>query len=119
MELKSRILICGGREFNNLILFNNSMTTARQWFDKEFIIIQGGAKGADHMALMWAFTNGFPFMSVPPNWPFYDKAAGIISNGWMLKFAMPDLVIAFPGNTGTADMVKRTRAAGIDLWEPK
>jgi hypothetical protein len=33
----------------------------------------------------------------------------------MLNEGKPDLVVAFPGGRGTADMVKRARAAGIEL----
>lgn len=29
----------------------------------------------------------------------------------------PDLVVAFPGGRGTADMVKRARAAGVEVIE--
>lgn len=35
------------------------------------------------------------------------------------KEAKPDLVIAFPGGRGTADMVRRARAAGIEVREIK
>jgi predicted Rossmann-fold nucleotide-binding protein len=30
----------------------------------------------------------------------------------------PDGVVAFPGGDGTADMVRRARAAGVKVWEP-
>jgi len=37
----------------------------------------------------------------------------------MIKYAMPDLVVAFPGGTGTANMIKQARAASIDVFEVK
>jgi hypothetical protein len=36
----------------------------------------------------------------------------------MLKEA-PDLVIAFPGGKGTADMIRKARKAGIQIVEVK
>lgn len=32
----------------------------------------------------------------------------------MLSEGRPDLVVAFPGGKGTADMVRRARAAGVE-----
>lgn len=32
----------------------------------------------------------------------------------MLTDGQPDLVVAFPGGRGTADMVRRARAAGVE-----
>lgn len=39
------------------------------------------------------------------------------SNAAMLAHAKPDLVVAFPGARGTADMVRRARAAGVRVVE--
>jgi hypothetical protein len=35
----------------------------------------------------------------------------------MLDEGKPDLVIAFPGGGGTADMMRRARAAGVEVLE--
>lgn len=35
------------------------------------------------------------------------------------KTGKPDLVVAFPGGRGTADMVQRARAAGVEVLEVK
>jgi hypothetical protein len=35
----------------------------------------------------------------------------------MLEEGKPDLVVAFPGGTGTANMVKQARAAGVEVLE--
>ena len=36
----------------------------------------------------------------------------------MIDEHKPDLVLAFPGGRGTADMIKRAIAAGIEVREP-
>jgi ABC-type sugar transport system substrate-binding protein len=35
----------------------------------------------------------------------------------MLDEGKPDIVVAFPGGTGTADMVRRARKAGVVVIE--
>ena len=35
----------------------------------------------------------------------------------MIVEALPELVIAFPGGNGTADMVERAKAAGVEVIE--
>ncbi len=51
-------------------------------------------------------------------WMKYGKAAGPIRNARMLAEGKPDLVVAFPGGRGTADMLRRVREAGIEVIEP-
>ncbi|MFD3263157.1 hypothetical protein [Phenylobacterium ferrooxidans] len=47
----------------------------------------------------------------------YDAAAGPWRNATMLRDGHPDLVVAFPGDTGTADMVRQARRAGLEPLE--
>lgn len=114
---KSKILVCGGREFKDRKLLHDTMAKAKLYFADYYCIINGFARGADMMAHSWAFFEGCCSICVPANWDFYDDKAGSIRNKWMLDFVPPDLVIAFPGGSGTADMVKQSRARGIDVWE--
>lgn len=115
--MKSRILVCGGRDYENLEQFQRAMWYARQWFAPAFCIIQGGARGADRKAKDWGVMHGVPVIAMDANWTFYDKKAGTLRNTWMLDWAQPDLVIAFPGGTGTKNMVDQARKRGVDVWE--
>lgn len=54
-------------------------------------------------------------MVFPAPWDFHKNSAGPIRNAWMLRFGQPDLVLAMPGGTGTADMVKKARAAHVEV----
>lgn len=81
-------------------------------------LIQGGAKGADRMAKLWAHEAGIPvseFAVTPAEWHRFGKAAGPIRNKKMLREGQPDVVIAFPGGAGTAHMVKIAREAGVEV----
>ena len=114
--MKKRILICGGRNFSDKDKFTKVMEYLRPCFDPCFCIIQGGAAGADRLGAAWAFFEGCPMIEMRANWDKYGNSAGSIRNRWMLEYGMPDLVVAFPGGTGTENMVKRARTAKIDVF---
>ena len=48
------------------------------------------------------------------DWETHGRAAGPIRNEKMLTWK-PDLVVAFPGGVGTADLVRRAEAAGVPV----
>ena len=48
------------------------------------------------------------------DWKKYGKKAGPLRNQQMLEEGKPDLVVAFPGGNGTADMVRRAKKANIE-----
>lgn len=47
------------------------------------------------------------------DWKKHGKAAGPIRNGIMLRDGKPDMVVAFPGGRGTANMVDQARLADL------
>jgi hypothetical protein len=109
------ILVCGGRDFDNWSLLREILTKIHE--EKTIgLLIHGAARGADSMAGVWAIRNGIKVKRVPAKWKTYGKAAGPIRNTEMLKLE-PDIVVAFPGGTGTADMVTKARAASIEVIE--
>lgn len=114
----SRILVCGGRDFNDAAFLYDRMDDARIWFAQDYCIIQGEARGADALARAWAELRGVCCIGVRANWDRYNARAGGIRNNWMHQFCQPQLVIAFPGGTGTADMVKLAVKNNIDVWQP-
>jgi hypothetical protein len=81
------------------------------------VIIYGGAYGADRLAREWAEEHCLGSECYPADWTKYGRAAGPIRNKQMLVEGKPDLVVAFPGGPGTADMVRQARAAGIRVIE--
>lgn len=84
-------------------------------------LVHGGADGADTLAGEWAAARGIPcrvYGVSKYEWMHYGKGAGPMRNARMLEDAKPDGVAAFPGGSGTADMVKKARAAGVPVWEP-
>jgi len=107
-KIFKKILVCGGRDFNDHFLVHKTLNQLRQThFAEQFCIIQGGAKGADKIADDWAKFMGKCSITVDANWDYYAKGAGSIRNGWMIEFCNPDLVVAFRGGRGTNNMVEK------------
>uniref|UniRef100_A0A6M3LQJ5 YspA cpYpsA-related SLOG domain-containing protein n=1 Tax=viral metagenome TaxID=1070528 RepID=A0A6M3LQJ5_9ZZZZ len=108
------IIVCGGRHFSNysyLHGFLNCLNIIRPITR----IRHGNASGADTYADEWARNLGIPREPCPAHWVRYGKAAGPIRNGDMLSMGDVDLVVAFPGGRGTADMVEQAKAAGVGV----
>lgn len=117
-----RILVCGGREYNDYDTVENTLDSfvAVRTFDlADVTIIQGGANGADTLAARWANENNTTLVTEKALWKTYGKAAGAVRNQRMLDRWTPEVCIAFPGGAGTADMVKRSLAAGLEVYKVK
>ena len=112
-------LICGGRDFEDQDMFNAAMSDIVSLYGMPSRIVHGGAKGADSLAGKWADRHALEEIVVRPQWELFGKSAGVLRNQLMLDRHHPKRVIAFPGGRGTADMVRRSREAKIDVIEIK
>lgn len=133
-----RILVCGGRTWGEVPVDTppDQLAAAREKAMRErwtvhasldeltiddgemlpragTVIITGCAPGADRCADGWAVCNWTQLLEFPADWRTHGKAAGPIRNQRMLDEGKPDVVIAFPGGRGTADMVRRAERAGV------
>jgi hypothetical protein len=107
-----RVLVFGGRKF----LYGDAVDRVLDGLQGSLgisTIIHGGACGADSLAGSWAVLRKIPQVVFPARWDDFGKAAGILRNQQMLEQGLPEYAIAFPGGTGTADMLARVRAAGV------
>lgn len=109
------VLVCGGRDFfEQEEVF--SVLDALHLIEPIGLILQGGAQGADLTAEEWAESRNIPFKREPALWRKHGrKAAGMIRNKMMLTQYDPDLVVAFPGGKGTANMVELAKNSNTDL----
>lgn len=99
-----------------------TLDDAKYYYGMESLI-EGCARGADRMAEEWARSRGIIQREkdhFPAEWNKYNLAAGGIRNSQMLKEGKPDMVLAFHRtlnqSKGTADMVRKARAAGIPTF---
>lgn len=111
---KPRVLICGGRYFGSteaeMMAFIDALNYVRPK-----LIVNGGASGADELSTVYARFKGIPYRVYTAEWDKYGKSAGPRRNALMLEKESIDLVLAFPGGRGTADMVKKAKEANIKV----
>lgn len=111
-----RVLVCGGRDYFDCNAVYSALDELRDRHGG-IAIIHGGADGADYLAAAWGHDFATEVLRVPADWSLHGRAAGPIRNQKMLDTGKPDLVLAFPGGRGTADMVRKARAAGVTVIE--
>jgi hypothetical protein len=114
---QNTVLVCGGRLYNDkAFLFSclDAYCAAVGGFSR---VVHGGAKGADFLAGEWAKTRGIPERVYKADWNRYGRRAGFVRNSKMLEAEHPDIVIAFPGGSGTKMMVRIAKDKGIAVYE--
>ncbi len=109
-----RVLVCGGRKFNDWTMLTEHLDVMHA-ANPFTVVIHGDAQGADTLAKEWAISRGVKHLPFPAKWTQYGDAAGPIRNTQMLVEGHPDKVIAFPGGSGTANMVEQARKAGVPV----
>ncbi len=109
-----KFLVCGGRDYFDAVRIDLVLDILGPT-----LVIHGDARGADAMASNWATKRGVPHKCFMADWHTHGKAAGPLRNRQMLREGKPDLVIAFPGGAGTADMVGAAMQNGVPVLELK
>lgn len=111
-----RVLVCGGRDFDNMdgLVHVLDQLHAQQPIT---LVIHGNARGADALADRWAGSRRVRVDRYDADWKAHGRSAGPIRNRRMLVEGKPDLVVAFPGGRGTANMVEQARKAGVKVME--
>ena len=112
-----RVLVCGGRDCRDSAFVEKTLDrllSARGPFER---LIHGGARGVDRMAGKWARQHGVLEWDFLPIWRRIDASEGLNRNQRMITTGAPDLVVAFPGGSGTANMIEQAKAADIEVLE--
>jgi hypothetical protein len=107
-----KIVVCGSRSWSDYGAIHARLAQLAAGS----VVISGGAPGADRLAERAARSLGLQLVVMPADWRRHGRAAGPIRNAAMLA-AGPELVLAFWDGVsrGTADMVQRSRAAGVSV----
>ena len=110
-----KILVCGGRDFDDFDLVCKCLDAVNKKYGIS-LIIHGNANGADLLSSKWATLRKVKQLPFHANWDLYGNKAGPIRNSIMLKEGKPDAVIAFKGGKGTLDMIKKAENNGLIVW---
>ncbi len=112
-----RVLVCGGRDGQDTEYVEKTLDrllATRGPFER---LIHGDARGVDRMAGKWARDHAVLEWDFLPEWHRLDADDALSRNQRMIEAGSPDLVVAFPGGTGTEHMVSLARAAHIEVIE--
>lgn len=104
------VLVCGSRAWHD-----RGVILARlQSFPPGTIVMHGGCRGADLIAADVARSLGLETVCFPADWERFGRSAGLRRNQQMVE-QRPAFVLAFHlgASRGTADTLRRARAAGI------
>lgn len=132
VEDRFRLGVCGGRRFDNRNQVEQTLVMLN--IGSRVTLVRGGASGADRLAKEAAelLLPSWDFDPFPADWgrrcdadcrhgvrrrrdgSVFCPLAGPERNQKMVDSGL-DLVVAFKGGDGTADMVRRSRAAGVPV----
>lgn len=113
-----KVLVCGGRAFDDYAMVIRVLDRVHESTPAGIsLVIHGDANGADRLGGAWAVLRRLPVQAFPARWQAEGKAAGPLRNQRMLDEGKPDLVVGFPGGTGTRDMLTRAEKAGVLRYE--
>jgi hypothetical protein len=106
--MKNHLIIAGGRNFTNYELLKMKVDTLLGVKKDDFVIISGGAKGADTYGERYAKENNLPVIVMPAEWNrngFLDRRAGFIRNEKMAWYASHLIAFWDGQSTGTKSMI--------------
>ncbi|NCB88655.1 MAG: DUF2493 domain-containing protein [Gammaproteobacteria bacterium] len=90
------VLICGSRHYESYWHFARTCDTLLSRYVKDgfrIYIVEGGARGADYLAFLYARRRGFKIITHRANWEEFGISAGHIRNKAMVDVA--NLCIGF------------------------
>jgi hypothetical protein len=104
-----KIGVVGSRSFNDYKLVKDTLDPYK---GKVWLIVSGGARGADSLGEKWANENWVKTLIHRPDWDKHGKAAGFIRNKQIVDDS--DLIIAFWDSLskGTEHTIRIAREAG-------
>lgn len=107
-----KIIVTGGRLYNNKANLFKTLDTF-----KPTMIIQGGADGADLLAVSYAKEKRIPCKTYKAEWELHGLSAGPKRNKLMLTENKDATVVAFKGGKGTKNCVETAKKLGIPVYE--
>lgn len=122
IERTKKILVTGSRDFTNVEMLRAALIAEVPEGVDQVIVIQGGARGADRIALDLSVASPVATtVTVPADWVNLPRwLAGPRRNAHMLELG-PDIVLAFflngAKNSGTSNCVMQAKNLDIPVKE--
>ena len=104
--MKTRIIIAGGRDFQDYDYLIDSCDEILKQYDN-VELVGGGAKGADALGKHYAELRQYDYKLFPADWDKHGRSAGPIRNKQMAEYA-DALIVFWDGKSrGSANMIKQ------------
>lgn len=107
-----KVIIAGGRTFRNYKLLKEKCDNILKGIE-DIEIVSGGAKGADKLGERYAKEMGYKVTVFPADWDKHGKAAGMIRNAEMGKYADALIAFVWKESIGTRGMISIARAKNL------
>ena len=110
-----RVIIAGGRDFNNYPGLVDVMDRLLANVTDEIIVVCGMAQGADRLGERYAKERGYTVRYFPADWDNNGRGAGFIRNEQMAQNA--DALVAFwdGKSRGTKHMIETAQKHKLDI----
>ena len=110
-----RVIIAGGRDFNDYQLLSTTMDNLLRNITDEIVVVCGQARGADTLGEQYAKEHGYRVDYYPADWKQYGKRAGYLRNEQMAQNA--DALAAFWNgeSRGTKHMIDLAKRYGLKV----
>ncbi len=104
-----RICVTGGRYWDDQNFVWKCLNMFETKIGEIMELGHGDADGVDTLARRWCERAAVPHRPYPADWETHGHTAGPIRNGEMLLDFKPEVLLVFPGNTGTTDCARQAR----------
>ena len=110
-----RVIIAGGRDFNNYPGLAKAMDQLLANVTDEIVVVCGMAQGADRLGERYGKERGYSIRYFPADWDRKGRGAGFIRNEEMAKNA--DALVAFWDcqSRGTKHMIETAKKHKLDI----
>ena len=109
-----KIIIAGGREFNDYDLLKSKCDEILR-LQTDIEIVSGKARGADKLGEDYAKEKGYKIKEFPADWEKYKKGAGYIRNKKMAEYS-EGLIAFWDGKSkGTKSMIDLAKQHGLKV----
>lgn len=110
-----KVIIAGGRDFDNYDLLKTKLDKILSNISDEIIIVSGKARGADSLGERYAREKGYKIAEFPAQWDKFGKRAGYLRNEEMAKYS--DACVCFwdGQSKGTKHMIDLSTKHNLKL----
>lgn len=115
MEKSFRVIIAGGRDFNDYHLLERTMDHLLSNITADVVVVCGMARGADTLGEQYAKARGYRVDYYPADWDKHGRSAGYRRNEQMAQNA--DALVAFWDgmSRGTKSMIDLARQYNLKV----